>query len=48
MSIAEGDIQSMITFGGYDLDRFAAGPLEWHDIDEESDHSHWQLTLKEM
>lgn len=27
MSIGMGDIQSKITFGGYDLDKFAEGPV---------------------
>ena len=32
LSIAMKDVQSMITFGGYDTKRFATGPLKWHNI----------------
>lgn len=33
MSIATGDDENKITFGGYDLDMFATGPINWHKID---------------
>lgn len=32
MSIAKGSEQSKMTFGGYDTDQFATGPLKWYQI----------------
>jgi len=33
LSIGMKNNQSIITFGGYDLDRLATGPIRWHNID---------------
>ena len=30
MSIGPEDIQSFITFGGYDVDQYANRPIHWH------------------
>ena len=32
LSISMGNVQSKITFGGYDTEIFATAPLQWHDI----------------
>lgn len=46
LSIGMGDVQSKITFGGYDLDRLATGPIRWHNVDK--NQRYWQLKLTEM
>lgn len=46
MSIAPGEKQSKITFGGYLADDFATTPVKWHDVQKNSDH--WALGLDEM
>lgn len=43
LSIGMDDRQSKITFGGYDTNQFATGPLTWHDISKSS--IYWQLPL---
>ena len=42
------DETSVMSLGGYDLDRFAlpGESISWHDCDPES--YHWQLTLDSM
>ena len=37
---------SAVTFGGYDLDKFATGNLTWHDVDKSS--IWWTLYLTDM
>lgn len=32
LSIGMGNVQSKITFGGYNTSLFASGPVDWHDI----------------
>lgn len=46
MSIGMGDIQSKITFGGYNLDKFAEGPIQWHDIVQGS--RYWEIGLRKI
>lgn len=46
MSIGMGDIQSKITFGGYNLEKFAKGPIQWHDIVYGS--RYWEIGLKKI
>jgi len=46
LSIGMGDVQSKITFGGYDLDEYATGDINWHKIEPFSDY--WELTMEEM
>ena len=46
MSIAPGSGQSMITFGGYDADTYATGPINWHKIGDWS--SHWEVELEDF
>ena len=46
LSIGFGNIQSMITFGGYDYKRFATGPIRWHNANKSS--RYWQLELQEL
>lgn len=41
MSIAPGQEQSKITFGGYDEESFATGPIQWHDVDKYT--VYWKL-----
>jgi hypothetical protein len=41
ISIAQGDGQSKITFGGYNLTEFATGNATWHSINPTS--IYWQL-----
>ena len=36
----------MITFGGYDTQRFASGPIRWHNAKTTS--RYWQLELQEL
>ena len=33
LSIGMGDVQSKITFGGYDLETYATGAIKWHKIE---------------
>uniref|UniRef100_A0A7S3CSQ4 Peptidase A1 domain-containing protein n=1 Tax=Strombidium rassoulzadegani TaxID=1082188 RepID=A0A7S3CSQ4_9SPIT len=46
MSIGHGDIQSKITFGGYDIDSYAkdSSEVNWHSI--RSGSRHWELGLE--
>ena len=46
LSIGMNDQQSKITFGGYDLEDFATGPITWHNIDPYS--VYWQVTMSEF
>lgn len=46
MSIAEGYEQSKITFGGYDDEEYATGPIEWHDMDHFT--VYWKLPMNKM
>jgi len=46
MFIGTNQIQSKITFGGYELNMFARGNITWHDIS--TDSKYWQLYLQEM
>ena len=49
MSIATGDTQNMMTFGGYDLHRFATGPIHWHNIMKGFLYKHhWTLKFEEF
>lgn len=43
LSIGMNDQQSKITFGGYDTDSFATGPMTWHSIDRWS--TYWEVTM---
>lgn len=43
MSIAPGDKQSIITFGGFSEEDYATGPLKWHSIDPYSNY--WILKM---
>ena len=43
LAIGLEDVQSRITFGGYDLEKFAAGPIQWHDASTSS--RYWELAL---
>ena len=45
MSIGMGDVQSKITFGGYDLERFATknATINWHNI--ASGSHYWEIGL---
>lgn len=47
MSIGMGDSQSKITFGGYDLERFAKknSTINWHDITPNSHY--WEIGLQQ-
>ena len=36
----------MVTFGGYDLESYAKGPINWHYINQYSHY--WELELKKM
>jgi len=38
----------MITFGGYDLERYATGPIRWHNIDTNSDSRKWEIHMNEL
>jgi hypothetical protein len=42
--IGKGDAQSRITFGGYDLETYATGPISWYDIDQSSHY--WAIPMK--
>lgn len=44
MSIGTGDEHNKITFGGYDVDKFATGPINWHKIDKYENY--WQLKMQ--
>lgn len=37
------EVQSKITFGGYDLDKYATGPMKWHNIDLFS--AYWEVNM---
>ena len=41
--IGKGAEQSLITFGGYDLDKYAAGPISWYQIDQTSHY--WSIPM---
>jgi hypothetical protein len=43
MSIGTGDEHNKITFGGYDVEKFATGPINWHKIDHYENY--WQLKM---
>jgi len=38
----------MITFGGYDLERYATGPIRWHNIDTNSYSKKWEVYMNEL
>lgn len=47
LSILEGDLQSKLTLGGFDLDVYAQSPIfKWHQIKEQS--TFWELTLEKF
>lgn len=46
LSVAAGETQSKITFGGYSTDEFATAPLEWANMDPYT--TYWKLTMNEM
>ena len=35
-----------MTFGGYDVERFASGPINWHKINVYENY--WQVTMQEF
>jgi hypothetical protein len=45
ISIGAGDIESRITFGGYDIEKYAASntSINWHEA--ESLSIYWQMSL---
>ena len=36
----------MVTFGGYDLENYSKGPINWHNIEKNS--YHWELKMEKM
>ncbi len=34
LSIGMNDVQSKITFGDFDVKKYATGPLRWHEADK--------------
>lgn len=46
LSIGMGDVQSKITFGGYDLEKYATGNVTWHHIEFMSDY--WEVNMVDM
>ena len=43
LSIGMEDVQSKITFGGYDLEKYATGDVKWHNIDQFS--AYWEVNM---
>jgi hypothetical protein len=43
LSIGMNDVQSKITFGGYDLDEYATGAIKWHNIHMFS--AYWEVNM---
>ena len=43
LSIGMNDVQSKITFGGYDLEKYATGPIKWHNIHFFS--AYWEVNM---
>ena len=41
--IGKDDAPSRITFGGYDLNMYATGPLNWYDVDQSA--IHWAIPM---
>lgn len=46
MAINTGDKISTMTFGDYDVEKFASSKLSWHSINE--GQKHWMLNMNEM
>ena len=46
ISIGMNDVQSKITFGGYDLEEYATGPIKWHNIDLFS--AYWEVDMMHL
>ena len=46
ISLGVGNIQSKITFGGYDLEKFAKEPLTWHNLVKYSHY--WEINLEKF
>ena len=46
LSIGMADVQSKITFGGYDLEKYATGDVKWHPIEYNSDY--WEVNMVDM
>ena len=42
LSIGPGDLPSMMTFGGYDLDKYAKSDINWHTLIPDY---HWEVTI---
>jgi hypothetical protein len=41
LSIASGNDQSMMTFGGYDIEKYATGPIRWHNVEAKTKSRKW-------